>query len=165
MGVSGVDKRIRLGLLWVCLAGCGDDPAAVGSKGDSDAGAGDATGDVAAGPDVTANGLSDTGSDGARALACAADAECDSTAPGDKCLGAWGCFEGSCQPKPGTAVVCDAGDDTACAKVACVPETGSCVTTAVNPGTACDDGDACTGPERVGEMGAHLKLPVTPPRG
>ena len=61
MGASVVDKRVRVGLLWVWVACCGEDPAAVRTKGASDAVAGDATGDVASGPDVTADGLSDTG--------------------------------------------------------------------------------------------------------
>ncbi len=77
--------------------------------------------------------------------ACQTDQDC---ALGDLCAGQRICDKGAlpwtCKAIAGTAVVCDAGSDTPCAKNLCSSATGKCFVTAVNGASACEDGDPCT---------------------
>ncbi len=50
----------------------------------------------------------------------------------------------TCALNPATVVQCPSGGDLGCIKNTCNPLTGTCAPTALKPGTACDDGDACT---------------------
>ncbi|MBM4354309.1 MAG: hypothetical protein FJ109_11020 [Deltaproteobacteria bacterium] len=75
---------------------------------------------------------------------CTKDEECAGFDDGDACNGLVLCKNKLCVTDPTTVVVCDTADDTACTKNECVPETGECVMTAQEDGTACDDGDICT---------------------
>ncbi|MCB9738757.1 MAG: hypothetical protein H6747_05780 [Deltaproteobacteria bacterium] len=76
---------------------------------------------------------------------CQQDADC---APADLCAEQRYCDTSKapyrCAGKPGTAVVCDKGQDTVCSKSVCDPKTGSCAPIAAPDGTPCQDGDLCT---------------------
>ncbi len=76
---------------------------------------------------------------------CQADADC---APTDLCGEQRYCDKAKapyrCAAKPGSAVVCDASNDTVCSKSVCDPKTGACAAVAAPDGTPCQDGDLCT---------------------
>ena len=84
-------------------------------------------------------------SGGQSACACKSDADC---LTGDLCPGTLYCDKAklpwACKLQPGSAVVCDASNDSACAKNVCNGPTGKCFMAAVSTGTPCDDGDSCT---------------------
>ncbi len=106
---------------------------------------------------------------GTNTCPCASTADCKAKEDGNSCNGSLYCNQQtkSCELDASKVVVCKAGDDTACAKNACVHATGDCVVTPVEAalevatpggsrwevrpvgmpksGTAsCDDGDPCT---------------------
>ncbi len=77
---------------------------------------------------------------------CGSDADCEAWEDGDLCNGVLFCNKvtAHCELNPKTVVSCPSVADTACWKNLCQPLTGTCALTPVKPGTACDDGDACT---------------------
>ena len=75
---------------------------------------------------------------------CKLDADCVAKDDGDPCNGTLSCQAGKCAIKPGTVVVCDLSQNTACTVQACDSADGLCKATAVIDGTDCDDGSLCT---------------------
>jgi hypothetical protein len=72
----------------------------------------------------------------------------DNTGPcddGDPCTAGDACDGGVCQS--GAALDCSALD-SACTAGVCDAGSGTCVAQPINEGVACDDGNACTGPDR-----------------
>lgn len=49
-----------------------------------------------------------------------------------------------CDVDPGTAVLCDSEEVTACREMACTPATGACELVPLPDGSVCDDGDPCS---------------------
>ena len=85
---------------------------------------------------------------GAQQCECTVDADCLSKDDKDPCNGTLYCAKtagkGSCAPKPGSAITCDASADTLCQRNTCEPSTGKCQPAAVNNGKTCDDANPCT---------------------
>ena len=77
---------------------------------------------------------------------CKADGDCAQAEDGNACNGTLFCnlAKGTCQLNPKTVVTCPSVDDTACAKITCVPKTGLCAPLASPGGAACEDGNPCT---------------------
>ena len=80
---------------------------------------------------------------GANTCECQSDADCKPGA--DLCAGQMACSQGKCAIKAGSAVKCDASNDTACSQSVCDAKVGKCAATAQNEGGPCDaDGNVCT---------------------
>jgi hypothetical protein len=79
---------------------------------------------------------------GSNSCACKVDSDCPDD--GDACNGTLQCAGNTCQPKPGSVVICTTSGDTACQKTACDKGTGQCLLAIAATGSACDDGDACS---------------------
>ncbi len=82
---------------------------------------------------------------GTNTCTCLDDAACAAVDP-DLCDGKLACVGGVCVGVPGSAVICDASGDTACAKAQCLPATGQCVTVNAADGVPCGNGDPCLTP-------------------
>ena len=82
---------------------------------------------------------------------CKTDADCATQEDGNLRNGTLYCdttgATPKCAPNPSTIVTCDSSLDTDCEKNVCDPKTGACVKLALQNGTPCDDGEACTGPD------------------
>lgn len=80
--------------------------------------------------------------------ACQTTADCADQDDGNLCNGTLYCDNTAlphvCKVNPATTVTC-AKSTNPCQTVACTPKTGTCVTKDVVDGTACDDGDPCSG--------------------
>lgn len=77
---------------------------------------------------------------------CAQDVDCVPHDDGNLCNGTLACGSShECVVDPSTVVTCPTSQDSACAKNQCDPQTGTCSLKASPDGTACDDGDNCTG--------------------
>ncbi len=74
---------------------------------------------------------------------CETDEDCAQFDDEDLCNGTLSCQEGSCMPKPGSAVQCP-GTAGPCAAFACQPESGECLAESLADGIPCTDGDGCT---------------------
>ncbi len=111
--------------------------------------------------DVCAKGVCAAGT---KVALCSADADCVKYEDGDACNGTLFCNKAKkeCQLNPKTVVVCPTADDTVCKKAVCQPKDGSCKTTAVNDGGACDDGNTCTKGEacKAGQCSATIASDV-----
>lgn len=78
---------------------------------------------------------------------CKSDAECEAKhGDGNQCNGLLFCNKqsGTCELNEASVVTCKTAADTACAKAACVPESGACALAATATGTVCTDNDSCT---------------------
>lgn len=79
---------------------------------------------------------------------CQNDGDCAKQEDGDACNGTLFCDKSAvpygCKVKPGTVVVCDKGQDTACSTAQCAKLTGVCAQQANADGGPCDDNSACT---------------------
>ena len=77
---------------------------------------------------------------------CKTNADCKSQEDGNNCNGTLYCDVAAeeCKLNPNSLVTCPTASDTACVKNVCQPQTGLCALTPVAPGSACEDGDACT---------------------
>ncbi len=88
---------------------------------------------------------------GTSSCECTVDADCTPLEDGDACNGTLYCdlsgAKPACKVNPSTVVSCDDSADTACTSNVCQKATGSCAMTAKADGTACDDGNDCTGPD------------------
>jgi hypothetical protein len=91
------------------------------------------------------------GGDANPQCACDDDEDCLPFEDGDRCNGQLHCNRALDPPRcaldPTTVVTCPAPVD-ACRVSACAPATGRCAESAAVDGTACDDGDPCTAPDR-----------------
>ncbi len=90
----------------------------------------------------------DSGVDAAPDLppGCQKNSDCVAQEDGDLCNGTLYCNPTTklCAVNPSTVVKCPTDLDTTCAKAACVPATGQCVSKPVKNGTVCNDGQKCT---------------------
>ncbi|MFH1529807.1 MAG: NosD domain-containing protein [Pseudomonadota bacterium] len=79
---------------------------------------------------------------------CETDDDCGDFEDDDLCNGTLFCDEDVyphvCKVTPDTVVLCDDGGDTVCSENLCDPATGECQLQALQDGTACEDGHACT---------------------
>ncbi len=93
----------------------------------------------------------------ALACPCLVDAHCGKFEDGNPCNGTLYCDKSGPSPKclinPASVVACPAVDAGACIAIACVPSSGACAQVPLQPGSACDDGDPCTGPDVCGSKG------------
>lgn len=78
---------------------------------------------------------------------CACQSTADCSGMGDKCTGELVCVDKKCVVSGSNKVACDKSADSACSTNICVPETGTCAMTEATNGSACDDGNVCTGPD------------------
>ena len=81
---------------------------------------------------------------GANQCNCATDGDCAKLDDGNLCNGIWTCNAGQCAPNAASVVTCPASPNT-CTTNVCQPTTGKCAAANAANGTACDDGNACTG--------------------
>jgi hypothetical protein len=91
-----------------------------------------------------------------RPVDCVSDFHCDDQNP---CNGSESCFDFVCIA--GSPAVCSGG--TACLAAVCDPLAGGCVLDPVPDGTACDDGDAATSPDRCTAGVCTGDAPPPPP--
>ena len=84
---------------------------------------------------------------GANECQCQVDADCAQFEDGNLCNGTLVCQNTVCIVDKDTVVTCDDSGDTDCVTNACNPQTGTCQAKAASQGTACDDGNACSGPD------------------
>ncbi len=87
---------------------------------------------------------------------------------GTACDDGRACTDGDvCQAGACGGVLRECPGGSACAHAACDEETGACVTRPKADGTACDDGNTCTGPDACagGGCGGQPVCGNTPPRG
>lgn len=83
---------------------------------------------------------------GTNVCPCADNSDCSAFEDGDLCNGTLVCADGmGCTIDPTTVVTCATDGDTECTKNRCSPTTAQCQLTPLPAGTACDDGDDCTG--------------------
>jgi hypothetical protein len=88
---------------------------------------------------------------------CQEDADCAGLEDGDLCNGTLVCnlekFPYQCVVEPNSIVVCEqpGGHDGPCLQAICDAQSGSCSMVAANPGSPCEDGDACTLGDTCGE--------------
>ena len=81
---------------------------------------------------------------------CQEDSDCAKLEDGNLCNGTLFCDKTKlpyqCAVKGGTEVTCPEpeGEDAACLKASCVPETGDCTFVPAHEGLSCGDQDACT---------------------
>jgi len=92
---------------------------------------------------------------GTNVCQCAKDQDCAAKDDADWCNGWLHCdtssgnpAEWECKVDPATVVTCNAATDTACAKNACNPLTGTCALQPVNEGLPCNDNSLCTNGEK-----------------
>ena len=122
----------------------------------------------------TTNGICDEGFcvPDAVGVECASDPDCATADDGDLCNGVWICQDCECAFDPESVITCDTGEDTACVKTTCAPQTGQCVTVVQPDGTTCDDGDPCTtgdtcfaGECKAGGDAPPVWVPLPGPKG
>ena len=86
---------------------------------------------------------------GTKVCICLSDADCGAQDDGDLCNGTLFCDKSGAKPactlNPASVVSCPSVDNTACSKNLCNAKTGKCALTALPAGTACNDGEPCTG--------------------
>lgn len=79
---------------------------------------------------------------------CESDADCANADDDNLCNGTVVCDQlvmpFKCVTDPDTIITCNPAKDTVCFKNTCIPATGDCEMAAVNQGSSCDDGNACT---------------------
>ena len=119
------------------LVGCVSPPAADGVACDDD--------DPCTAGDWCAAGACVPGP--STACECVVDADCAPLEDGDLCNGTLRCEANACALDPATVVTCSASAPEECQVVVCAPATGECTPVAAADTSACDDGDACTGPD------------------
>lgn len=76
---------------------------------------------------------------------CQEDSDCTELDDDDVCNGKLVCQNSACVVKSGSVVTCPPTGFEPCESVQCNPATGACEVAVVADGTACDDGDECTG--------------------
>ncbi len=79
---------------------------------------------------------------GQNSCSCVVDKDCPND--GNQCNGVYACVAGTCQPKAGSVVVCDATKNNACQTNTCQVATGACAMAYAATAAVCDDGTACT---------------------
>ena len=101
---------------------------------------------------------------------CITDAHCGIFEDGNPCNGTLYCDKSGTSPacliNPASVVVCPVAAADACLAFACVPSSGACAQIPLQPGSACDDGNPCTGPDlcaKSGCVGASITCKDTDP--
>ena len=91
---------------------------------------------------------------------CAVDSDCGKFEDGDLCNGTLRCDTSgkvpACVLNLASVVTCT-DDGLACTESTCDPTLGKCVSVPVADGTACQDGDPCTGPDTCKKAGCSGK--------
>jgi len=88
-------------------------------------------------------------SPGLAICACTSHADCGKFDDGDLCNGTLYCDKSqgppyTCKLNPASVVTCPGSGGDPCKKSVCQPTTGQCALQLAPPGSACDDGEACT---------------------